>query len=203
MFRPGSARLIAALNLPNYHFMQLLALCEGEVLLLDGFRTLEDGYDRVLIAVDVASGRILWQDSQDWCDYPYREWGPVADATRTIVTYGIAFADGWLKVVEARSGKVIHTIHQSGAFVALGPEAQFCIRLNPLPGRSNELSLCRLEADDPLVSFDVGWDNSAFAFAPSFSRDGSLLAWGNADGTVSLCDLENLRGRLNEIGMGW
>jgi WD40 repeat protein len=41
------------------------------------------------------------------------------------------------------------------------------------------------------------------SFLPVFSRDGNLLAWGSQDGTVSVCDLEELNRRLAEIKLDW
>jgi hypothetical protein len=35
------------------------------------------------------------------------------------------------------------------------------------------------------------------------SRDGRLLAWGNQDGTVSVCDLSEMQRRLGQIRLGW
>jgi hypothetical protein len=37
----------------------------------------------------------------------------------------------------------------------------------------------------------------------AFSHDGSLLAWGNRDGTVTVCRLEDVRRRLAEVDLGW
>jgi serine/threonine protein kinase/WD40 repeat protein/type II secretory pathway pseudopilin PulG len=38
---------------------------------------------------------------------------------------------------------------------------------------------------------------------PVFSPEGKLLAWGEPDGTVSVCDLPNIRAKLKELGLGW
>ena len=37
----------------------------------------------------------------------------------------------------------------------------------------------------------------------TFSRDGTLVAWGDADGTVSVCNIPTVQRRLAELGMGW
>jgi hypothetical protein len=39
------------------------------------------------------------------------------------------------------------------------------------------------------------------SFRPTFSQDGRLLAWSNADGTVAVCDLPLLRARFTEVGL--
>jgi hypothetical protein len=36
-----------------------------------------------------------------------------------------------------------------------------------------------------------------------FDRTGRLLAWGNYDGSVIVLDLDEIRARLGEVGMGW
>ena len=36
-----------------------------------------------------------------------------------------------------------------------------------------------------------------------FNEDGTLLAWGNADGTVQVADLNEVRRRLQELGLPW
>ena len=39
--------------------------------------------------------------------------------------------------------------------------------------------------------------------SPLFSRDGSRVAWGNSDGTVTVCYPEAIRGQLDRVGLGW
>jgi hypothetical protein len=36
-----------------------------------------------------------------------------------------------------------------------------------------------------------------------YNRAGTHLAWGNMDGTVTVCDLEEVHRRLDELGLGW
>jgi hypothetical protein len=36
-----------------------------------------------------------------------------------------------------------------------------------------------------------------------FTPDGQFAAWGNADGTVSICDFPQVNRRLGEAGLGW
>jgi hypothetical protein len=58
------------------------------------------------------------------------------------------------------------------------------------PGRATPLLTI---AAEPMPSNTVG----------EFSRDGRIVAWGEADGTVSVCDLAEVQRRLAEIGLGW
>jgi hypothetical protein len=37
----------------------------------------------------------------------------------------------------------------------------------------------------------------------SFSPDGREVAWGNREGSVSVCDLDEVQRRLAEVDLGW
>jgi WD40 repeat protein len=56
-------------------------------------------------------------------------------------------------------------------------------------------------ADGELL-VNLGIDNLTTSEA-QFSSDDRLVAWGNADGTVLLCDVPAIRSRLTEIGLDW
>jgi hypothetical protein len=36
-----------------------------------------------------------------------------------------------------------------------------------------------------------------------FNVAGTHIAWGNADGTVTVCDIQEIRRRLAAVGLGW
>jgi WD40 repeat protein len=66
---------------------------------------------------------------------------------------------------------------------------------------STGLGVTVFEGDNPERHLVLGWDNRASW--PHFSPDGKLLAWGTADGTVLVCDLDETTQRLNRLGLGW
>ena len=39
--------------------------------------------------------------------------------------------------------------------------------------------------------------------AMKFSQDGNHIVWGNQDGTVTVCDLNEVQRRLAGVGLGW
>ena len=51
-----------------------------------------------------------------------------------------------------------------------------------------------------LVRLDIAQSRS---FTPQFDLGGNLLAWGNKDGTVTVCNLRKIKSRLDEIKLGW
>lgn len=104
------------------------------------------------------------------------------------------------QLFDVASGKPVESL---GRFpLALSPNAE--MRLIPGPrdstGQVRGYSLVRRGDAPPLVV--LGIDRSA-AVQPAFSPDGTRLAWGNHDGTVSVCELEALRQKLASAGLQW
>jgi hypothetical protein len=50
------------------------------------------------------------------------------------------------------------------------------------------------------VNFRV---DSEILLSPRFDSKGRWLTWGNADGTISLCDLPKIRAQLGRSGLAW
>jgi len=62
-------------------------------------------------------------------------------------------------------------------------------------------SLYRAGEPNPLVT--LGIDMLSVEESATFSGDGTRLAWGNQDGTVTVCDLPEIQRRLAALGFGW
>jgi hypothetical protein len=83
---------------------------------------------------------------------------------------------------------------------ALGPRAELLVARGPhetklAPG----MALVRGSDLTPLLPhLDAApWRQ------PVLDLTGRALAWGNTDGTVSLCDLAEARSRLSDLGLDW
>jgi WD40 repeat protein len=68
--------------------------------------------------------------------------------------------------------------------------------------RQNGQGFTVRKADDTNWSLCLGVDH-LIAMHPQFSLDGRLVAWGTAEGTVFVCDLEDTIHRLEQLGLGW
>jgi serine/threonine protein kinase/WD40 repeat protein len=66
--------------------------------------------------------------------------------------------------------------------------------------RSGELSLIRCRETKILLNLEPV---TRGAYFPEASPDQRRIAWGNSDGTVTVCDLETVRRRLGQLGFGW
>jgi len=67
-------------------------------------------------------------------------------------------------------------------------------------GRSRAICLFDAPGQAPLMTLAV--DPSAASHV-RFNAEGNRLAWGNADGTVTVCHLEEMENRLRAAGMSW
>jgi WD40 repeat protein len=85
----------------------------------------------------------------------------------------------------------------------LGPSARFSLRANAgVTSLQNHagFALCVPAGGDPVIGLAI---DAHTAGSPECSRDGRYIAWGNANGSVTICDLRRIEARLREIGLGW
>lgn len=101
------------------------------------------------------------------------------------------------RVIELSSGK---SITARRAEAAIEPMFKY-LSVQERGASAGGVSLYRWNESTRLVTLNL--DVKASSGLDSFSADGSLLAWGNADGTVSVCDIEEVQRRLATIRLGW
>jgi hypothetical protein len=97
----------------------------------------------------------------------------------------------------------------SRAIVAVFEQNPYCLG----PGGIRWMGPPDSSEQPPGISlFERGYDKrlvrillsgSPIGIHAEFSLDGRHVAWGNPDGTVTLCDLVELQRRLAEVGLGW
>jgi len=100
-------------------------------------------------------------------------------------------------LVDVASGKTLGPLAVPPA--CLSPDANYLV-LDAPGGRSRGYSLIRRGEKVPLVVLGI---ETAPACSPLFNRDGSRLAWGNSDGTVTVCNPEAIRKQVDDIGLAW
>lgn len=150
------------------------------------------GEDRWIKAFDGPTGKLLWSidttktnDGAELKIDPTGEHLVILDnaPTRTLL--------------DTPSGRLVESF--SYGVVGLSPAATYRVTSGP---NLRGLSIMRRRDKIPLVT--VGIDNQASsANIFSFNRDGTRFAWGNRDGTVSVCDLPEVQRRLAQLGLGW
>jgi WD40 repeat protein len=159
---------------------------------------------RLIEAFDPLSGRKIW---------PAPELGKVEGKDPCVDPTGTVFAfrarDKKIKLVEMPAGRLLEFTDRD--LTALDPKGQLWVEPNraQTSSRQGGYSLFRRGGATPVVTLGLDANPGRAAGSPAashsvqFNLAGSHLAWTNPDGTITLGDLENIRKRLAEAGLGW
>jgi hypothetical protein len=151
---------------------------------------------RPFVMFDAVTGQTRWSN-------PIIDQGnPVlrSDPTGRVLAVGPFGDAGEALLLEADSGRFLAS--SPWMPVALGPMALLRVRSQPLApsGLPGGFSLYARDGDVPLVALGMG---AAPSSQPVFDASGNRLAWGNADGTISVPDLPEIQARLAAVGLAW
>ncbi|MBI3407608.1 MAG: protein kinase [Planctomycetes bacterium] len=86
--------------------------------------------------------------------------------------------------------------------MCLGPGADFALQqdYDPDENRVQGIKLHRRGQEKPLVTLAT---NISASYAAQFNRAGNRFAFGHVDGSVILCDLPEMKARLEKVRLGW
>jgi serine/threonine protein kinase/WD40 repeat protein len=180
----------------NWHIYHSACPPDGSYFLVDGLRGPRDAMEHRFIAYDGLTGKRLWNLKEEpWTGgggYQY------LDPTGKLLAFSFP-GQGTRTLVEMPTG-VARGSHP--LMVAFSPKADWW--LNNSPGDSSEQSfgyrLHRRGEEDAVVT--LGTDNLN-AGGQRFTPTGTHVLWGNADGTVTVCDIPEIQRRLAAVGLGW
>jgi len=101
-------------------------------------------------------------------------------------------------LLQLSSGTLVRNLHNRVAHLA--PGAALYIVSNPSTSQGRGCRVFTGGAKEiPAVTVGIDWETGSAQFSPN----GETIAWGNADGTVTLCDLKQVREHLQQIGLSW
>jgi WD40 repeat protein len=109
---------------------------------------------------------------------------------------------GNTNLIDLPSGIMAHSLADPPFCMATATDLHAAgIRLNNryLPDRLG-LTLFQTRSETPLITFDLDVESPADAV---FGPQGTLLAWGQRDGTLCIANLPEVKERLGQIGLGW
>jgi WD40 repeat protein len=177
----------------NRHVFETVAASDGSYFVAEGLGG-PDGKDRSVRAFAWATGREAWS-------YQVRPFYEITsslalDPAGKVLAFRPQEGEK-VSLVEIPSGKFVGS-WESMPFT-LGPGARHWGKKNDRPPFG--FSFYRAAEQHPLVVLAI--DEPVTSYPSAFSPDGSHLAWGNADGTVNVCDIPEVQRRLAAVGLGW
>lgn len=158
----------------------------GKAFVVDGFRCATNRGSAVVSCYEAASGKLLWSLPSHRTDGSS---AVVADAFGKTVSCLLSNSPNAL-LLDAAAGNVISTL-------GVDPSALSMSQGIYAVGSGLGFSLTDSSTATPLVSLGIDVPSPV---AVQFSPDVRLLAWGNQDGTVTVCDLSVLNAKLAAFG---
>jgi serine/threonine protein kinase/WD40 repeat protein len=179
------------------HLLDTAAASDGAAFVAEGtFRT-ADGLRRAIRAYDGLTGKQRWSIPSRRSQLA----GTLAvDPIGELLAAQLDNREKIGSLVVAATGQIVAALEPFP--VCLAPEARKLVRFDGGDLSAEERGFGVYERDDSSPRLVLGIDTTP-AFRPAFSRDGNRLAWSNADGTVSVCDLRQLGQRLSQVGLEW
>jgi WD40 repeat protein len=194
---PSPTEPLAVLADLDGRFLDAAVTPDGSTFLAEGTYGGPDGQRRCVKAYEGLTGRELWSIPSTRTQLS----GTLAlDPTGRLLALHTGNRNAGGVLVDVASGKVFG--HIDPFPVCLGPGGHDVVQFGPRNARGEARGYALFQRGDRTPLVLLGGESSAL-FPPVFSGDGRLLAWSNADGTVSVCDMARVRERLSEAGLGW
>ncbi len=130
--------------------------------------------------------------------FPYEDGWLIVDPTGTRLA-ALTENGSVATLLEFPTGKYVGRLDSQPT--CLSPQAALWVYIGTPDDPRCGLWLFRRDEAPRLALLGLGLDSQVTR--ATFSRDGTLVAWGDADGTVSVCSIPTVQRRLAELGMGW
>jgi WD40 repeat protein len=166
----------------NWHVFEAVAAPDGSFFAAVGIHEEAETRERTLKIWEGTTGQELWS-------YQGEDSNLALDATGHYLVFTQGRARN--RMLELPSSKRISEVKGG----AVSPNLRYtCDRPDPFG-----LELFRREDGKLLVHLGIDKEVIAWAFHPA----GTHFAWGNADGSVMVCDIAEVQRRLASVGLGW
>ena len=173
----------------DWHVFVIEATPQGKYFVAEG---LNSNRERRVIVWDALTGKVAWsRPSERTVDGSWFDIDPTGELMTLHPTN-----TGHPLIVEVATGKIVEFPEIDCGPIA--PRAEYTIRFAEAP--ASGFTLHRRFAREPLVGLAL--DIKEFG-RPRFSPQGGHIVWGSSDGTVTVCDIQEIRTRLADVGLGW
>jgi WD40 repeat protein len=175
-----------------------VAPADGRCFLVEGVHADAAGLRQSVLALDGATGAVRW--TRQLPGITHGDWVLLDPDGELAALWLHGSLPQGVALVQLSTGEPVDFLRD--ALLCLGPGGRRIVETGPArPGVSHPgFALLPRGGTAPLVV--LGIDGDPFSH-PTFDRSGDVLAWGNNDGTVTVCQLESIRARLAEVGLGW
>lgn len=191
LLSPNSTKAVAEITEFKRNAWVLAVSPDASYFLVEGIPDPTDPKAHTLSALRFPSGVPLLQLSVR-VPRPHDYVGITIDPTGKLLRMAIPVGDRNINtLLEMPSGKLVKPFADS---MSLGIGARLRVT-NP------HVSIYSDITDTPLITLDV--DNTLTAPSASFTSMSQHIAWHHTNGTVMVCDVDNVRRRLSELRLGW
>jgi serine/threonine protein kinase/WD40 repeat protein len=195
----GASPLNAVATIADFNRLLLSAIPtqDGRMFIAEGIHQGPNGQQRTIKAYDALTGAERWSISST-----RTELSPtiVLDPAGRLLALRTDNREDEGVQVEVESGRVLGALKPFP--VSMGVDAGVMIQLGSRDQGAERRGYALFQRGDSSPRVFLGIETST-SFCPLFSRDGESLSWSNVDGSVSVCNLQQVRQRLAQVGLEW
>ena len=188
---------LATLALAEGVLLAAVVTPDGSTFIVESTHRGPDGRRRTVKAYEALTGEERWTIASTRSSLSSTL---ALDRTGSLLALQTNNRDNEGALVEVASGDQLGNLKPFP--VCLGPMARDLIQLGVGNPRKETRGYALFRRNESAPRLILGMESTP-ASIPVFSRHGDLVAWSNADGTVSVCDLQRVRTRLSEVGLDW
>lgn len=192
---PDPTQPVAHLTVFNRTPLGGLGTPDGCSFLVEGVHVGLEETHQALVALDSATGRVRWSIPAPEVTRCARL---LLDPGGQVLLWGLP-GKRPSKLIDIASGQQIETFPDQPHAMDLGASI-LVYDASLVAGLSRGCCLVRRGDRSPQVALGIDTEPSML---PILNRGGTMLLWGNADGTVTVCRLQSIRERLARVGLDW
>jgi WD40 repeat protein len=195
----GSSPLKALATIADFNRLLLSAIPtqDGRMFIAEGIHHGFNRPQRTIRAYDARTGTEQWSLSSMRTELSRTI---VLDPVGRILALRTDNREDEGTLVEAASGRVLGALKPFP--VSMGIDAGVLIQLGSRDEGTEKRGHALFHRGDSSPRVLLGIETTT-SIRPLFSPDGEILSWSNADGSVSVCSLPQLRERLAQVGLDW
>jgi WD40 repeat protein len=194
---PSPLKPLATIADFDRQLLGVVASHDGRLFIAEGIHQGANGQERSIKAYDSLTGTERWSISSTRTNLSGTL---VAEPTGRLLALRTDNREDEGALVEVASGQLLGSLRPFP--LSMGPGGRVIIQLGAQHQETGGRGYALFHRGDssPRALLGIGTTTS---LRPLFSPDGKSLTWSDADGSVSVCDLQQLQDHLAEVGLAW